>query len=79
MAVAELNKAQRWPGLLFRGAGGARDMRDHLAANNGEYDRRAEPGGVADELAPGHPVGISLRTHLVTTTVPVMNGWIEQM
>jgi hypothetical protein len=34
---------------------------------------------VADELTPGHACRSVFGAHLVTTTVPVMNGWIEQM
>jgi hypothetical protein len=34
---------------------------------------------VAHQLAPAHPRRIVFGAHLVTTTVPVMNGWIEQM
>jgi hypothetical protein len=34
---------------------------------------------MADQLASGHAVWFSVAAHLVTTTVPCMNGWIEQM
>lgn len=51
-------------------------MRDDLAADHRQTDRGAEPGAVPDELATAHGVGIG---HDVTTTVPCMVGWIEQM
>jgi hypothetical protein len=34
---------------------------------------------VPHELAPAHACRIDFTAHLVTTKVPAMNGWIEQM
>ena len=74
-----LGEAQGRSGLGVRRAGGAGDMGDHFAADDGQPDRRAEPRGMADQLPAGHAPRIALSGHLVTTTVPCMNGWIEQM
>ncbi len=79
VAVADLGEAQGRSGLGVRRAGGAGDMGDHFAAGDGQPDRRAEPRGMADQLPAGHAPRIALGGHLVTTTVPCMNGWIEQM
>ena len=79
VAVADLGEAQGRSGLGVRRAGGAGDMGDHFAAGDGQPDRRAEPRGMADQLPAGHAPRIAVGGHLVTTTVPCMNGWIEQM
>ena len=50
------------------------DMRDHFTSGDRQHHRRAEPGAVPDELASGHACRIVFGAHLVTTTVPVMNG-----
>jgi hypothetical protein len=55
----------------------AGDMRDDLAADDCQADRRAEPCGVPDELTAAHRLRIA--GHGFTTTVPRMNGWMEQM
>ena len=80
VAVADLGEPQCGSGLLCGPRSGrTRDMRDHFTSGDRQHHGRAEPGTVADELTSGHPRGIVFGAHLVTTTVPVMNGWIEQM
>jgi hypothetical protein len=61
------------------GASRSGDARNDFTPGDRKHYRRAEPGTVPHELAPGHACRIVLNAHFVTTTVPVMNGWIEQM
>ena len=56
VTVADLGEAQGGPGVSALGSGRAGDMRDDLAADHGEPDRRAEPCRVPDELAATHRV-----------------------
>ena len=76
VAVADLREPQS--GSAPGGLADAGDVRDHLAADDGEAT-----------AAPNHAlwriswrrliaVGASSFGHAVTTTVPCMNGWIEQ-
>ena len=73
-----LTCAKRSVGRVSRGGGGAGDVRDDLAADDGQPDRRTEPRTVPDELPPAHGRGVAFLGHGVTTTLPCMNGWIEQ-
>ena len=81
----------RWLSLIRRTAASAapvglrrrtspsRRRADHLAPGDGQYDGGTKPGRVTHQLTPRHPLRIVLaRRHLVTTTVPCMNGWMEQ-
>jgi hypothetical protein len=78
VTVTDLGEPQNGPCLLCR-VGRPGDMRDHFPARDGQYHCCTEPGAVPDQLASTHPRGIVLGAHWVTTTVPTMNGWIEQM
>ena len=56
----------------------AGDVGEHLAADDGQSDRRAEPGAVPDQLAPAHLCGRA-SCHGVTTTVRVHERVDRQM